>query len=84
MYIVHVYTCIYYLVSRLQGLGGTEWVYNGQGLAYVSGGSKIQEKGVIRLSKDCFSLEIISLKEGSNEVISDRLLLHNIFTPNIF
>ena len=34
LYIIHMYTCAYYYVSRLIGIGSDEWVYDGQGNRY--------------------------------------------------
>ena len=31
LFIIHLYTCVYYVVSLSIGLGTDEWVYDGQG-----------------------------------------------------
>ena len=32
LYIVHVYTCIYFSVSEREGFGVNGWVYDGDGI----------------------------------------------------
>ena len=34
-YIVHIYTCLYYSISAVEGFGINEWVYDGQGNRYT-------------------------------------------------
>lgn len=33
IYIIHIYTCLYYMISRLEGFAVNEWVYDGTGIA---------------------------------------------------
>ncbi|XP_011410082.2 PREDICTED: cyclic nucleotide-gated cation channel beta-1-like [Amphimedon queenslandica] len=32
---VHIYACIYYVVSAREGFGTNSWVYDGQGISYI-------------------------------------------------
>ena len=34
LYIVHIYTCIFYAVSKSEGFGVNDWVYDGSGTRY--------------------------------------------------
>ena len=35
LYIIHIYTCVFYKVSEAEGFGINEWVYDGNGSRYV-------------------------------------------------
>ena len=35
LFLIHVESCGYYSMSSYEGLALNEWVYNGQGIAYV-------------------------------------------------
>ena len=34
LFLIHVESCGYYLMSAYEGLGKNEWVYSGKGIAY--------------------------------------------------
>ena len=75
VFLIHIFTCCYFLYSDMEGLDTSSFVYNGYGHAYIRC-FYVAMKTQIR---DHFLQIVVFSGKGSNLIDWIRLLFFNVF-----